>query len=78
MKVATTLENLKKKFPHEPEYFQAVEEVLNSIEEEYNKHPEFEANNLIERLCIPDVVPAIYAYISTDRSLKTAAATAKK
>ena len=54
MKVATTLENLKKKFPHEPEYFQAVEEVLNSIEEEYNKHPEFEANNLIERLCIPD------------------------
>ena len=50
MKVATTLENLKKKFPHEPEYFQAVEEVLNSIEEEYNKHPEFEANNLIQRL----------------------------
>ena len=56
MKVSTTLENLKKRFPNEPEYFQAVEEVLNSIEEEYNKHPEFEANNLIERLCIPDRV----------------------
>ena len=54
MKVETTLENLKKRFPNEPEYFQAVEEVLHSIEEEYNKHPEFEANNLIERLCIPD------------------------
>ena len=54
MNVATTLENLKKRFPNEPEYFQAVEEVLHSIEEEYNKHPEFEANNLIERLCIPD------------------------
>ncbi|MBR5336302.1 MAG: NADP-specific glutamate dehydrogenase [Bacteroidaceae bacterium] len=54
MKVETTLENLKKRFPNEPEYFQAVEEVLRSIEEEYNKHPEFEANNLIERLCIPD------------------------
>ena len=47
MKVETTLENLKKRFPNEPEYFQAVEEVLHSIEEEYNKHPEFEANNLI-------------------------------
>ena len=56
MKVSTTLENLKNRFPNEPEYFQAVEEVLNSIEEEYNKHPEFEANNLIERLCIPDRV----------------------
>ena len=54
MKVETTLENLKKRFPNEPEYFQAVEEVLHSIEEEYNKHPEFEASNLIERLCIPD------------------------
>ena len=54
MKVETTLENLKKRFPNEPEYFQAVEEVLRSIEEEYNKHPEFEASNLIERLCIPD------------------------
>ena len=56
MKVAETLEALKRKFPNEPEYFQAVEEVLNSIEEEYNKHPEFEAYNLIERLCIPDRV----------------------
>jgi hypothetical protein len=32
MKVSTTLENLKNRFPNEPEYFQAVEEVLNSIE----------------------------------------------
>ncbi|MBQ2787402.1 MAG: glutamate dehydrogenase, partial [Bacteroidaceae bacterium] len=54
MKVETTLESLKRRFPNEPEYYQAVEEVLRSIEEEYNKHPEFEASNLIERLCIPD------------------------
>ena len=54
MKVETTLENLKKRFPNEPEYYQAVSEVLHSIEDEYNKHPEFEASNLIERLCIPD------------------------
>ena len=54
MKVETTLEKLQQRYPNEPEYFQAVEEVLRTIEEEYNKHPEFEACNLIERLCIPD------------------------
>ncbi len=54
MKVAKVLEDLNRRFPNEPEYIQAVSEVLNSIEDEYNKHPEFEASNLIERLCIPD------------------------
>ena len=54
MKVAKVLEDLNRRFPNEPEYIQSVSEVLNSIEEEYNKHPEFEAANLIERLCIPD------------------------
>ena len=28
--------------------------MLGTIEEEYNKHPEFDNANLIERLCIPD------------------------
>lgn len=54
MKVAKVLEDLNRRFPNEPEYIQAVSEVLGSIEEEYNKHPEFEKANLIERLCIPD------------------------
>ncbi|MDR1402636.1 MAG: NADP-specific glutamate dehydrogenase [Tannerellaceae bacterium] len=54
MKAKETLDNLKRRFPNEPEYHQAVEEVLGSIEETYNQHPEFEKNNLIERLCIPD------------------------
>ena len=54
MKVQEVLDNLKKRFPNEPEYHQAVEEVLESIEEVYNSYPEFEKNNLIERLCIPD------------------------
>ena len=44
------------RFPNEPEYIQAVSQVLPTIEEEYNKHPEFERANLIERLCIPDRV----------------------
>ena len=54
MKTSTVLENLKKRFPNEPEYHQAVAEVLMMLEDEYNKHPEFEKYNIIERLCIPD------------------------
>ncbi|MDL2247389.1 NADP-specific glutamate dehydrogenase [Bacteroides sp. OttesenSCG-928-J23] len=54
MNAAKVLEDLKRRFPNEPEYHQAVEEVLSTIEEEYNKHPEFDKANLIERLCIPE------------------------
>lgn len=54
MKAEQVLDNLKRRFPYEPEYHQAVEEVLHSIEDVYNAHPEFEKQNLIERLCIPD------------------------
>lgn len=54
MKATEIVESLQKRFPHEPEYIQAVSQVLPTIEEEYNKHPEFEHANLVERLCIPD------------------------
>ena len=56
MKATEVVETLKQRFPNEPEYIQAVSQVLGTIEEEYNKHPEFERANLIERLCIPDRV----------------------
>jgi glutamate dehydrogenase (NADP+) len=54
MKASKVVEELERRFPNEPEYIQAVSQVLSTIEEEYNKHPEFEKQNLIERLCIPD------------------------
>ena len=54
MKAVEVVEKLKQRFPNEPEYIQAVSQVLGTIEDEYNKHPEFERANLIERLCIPD------------------------
>lgn len=54
MKAEQVLSELKRRFPNEYEYHQAVEEVLESIEDVYNQHPEFESANLIERLCIPD------------------------
>ncbi len=56
MNAAKVVEELKVRFPNEPEYIQAVSQVLPTIEEEYNKHPEFEKANLVERLCIPDRV----------------------
>ena len=54
MNSTEVLNGLKRRFPNEPEYHQAVSEVLASIEDVYNQHPEFEEYNLIERLCIPD------------------------
>ena len=54
MKLQEVLSELKRRFPNEPEYHQAVQEVLETIEDVYNQHPEFEKYNVIERLCIPD------------------------
>jgi len=54
MKAAEVIDDLKRRFPNEPEYIQAVDEVLSTIEDVYNENPEFERYNLIERLCIPD------------------------
>ena len=36
MKASEVLDNLKRRFPNEPEYHQAVSEVLGTIEEVYN------------------------------------------
>lgn len=58
MKTSTLLQQLKQRFPNEPEYHQAVAEVVESIEDIYNEHPEFDNANLIERLCIPDKIHA--------------------
>lgn len=46
--------NLQKKYGHEKEYLQAVQEVLESIEETYNQHPEFEKAKIVERIVEPD------------------------
>lgn len=54
MKATEVIDDLRRRFPNEPEYLQAVEEVVTSIEDVYNEHPEFERYNLIERLCLPD------------------------
>ena len=54
MKIDKIMALLEAKHPGEMEYLQAVKEVLVSIEEIYNKHPEFEKAKIIERLVEPD------------------------
>lgn len=54
MKINEILATLEARHPGEPEYLQAVKEVLTSIEEVYNQHPEFEKARIIERLVEPD------------------------
>src|SRR5574344_1096251 len=54
MKTEVILSALEAKHPGEKEYLQAVKEVLLSIEEVYNQHPEFEKAKIIERLVEPD------------------------
>lgn len=54
MKTDQILSALEAKHPGEKEYLQAVKEVLLSIEEVYNQHPEFEKVKIIERLVEPD------------------------
>lgn len=54
MKTEQILSALEAKHQGEKEYLQAVREVLLSIEDVYNEHPEFERVKLIERLVEPD------------------------
>ena len=56
MNVQTIMTNLEAKHPGEKEYLQAVREVLESVEEVYNQHPEFEKARIVERLVEPDRV----------------------
>ncbi|MBQ7571608.1 MAG: NADP-specific glutamate dehydrogenase [Bacteroidaceae bacterium] len=54
MDVKQIMNQLEAKHPGEKEFLQAVHEVLLSIEDVYNQHPEFERAKLIERLVEPE------------------------
>ena len=54
MNIEKLMQSLEAKHPGETEYLQAVREVLNTIEEAYNEHPEFEKAKIAERLVEPD------------------------
>lgn len=54
MDINSVLNSLEAKHPGELEYLQAVKEVLLSVKDVYNQHPEFERNRIIERMVEPD------------------------
>lgn len=54
MNIEKLIQSLEAKHPGENEYLQAVKEVLSTIEEVYNEHPEFEKAKIAERLVEPD------------------------
>ena len=54
MNTKDLMARLQAKYPYEKEYLQAVHEVLESIEEVYNQHPEFEDAKIVERIVEPE------------------------
>ncbi len=52
--VASVIENVKKKYVHEPEFVQTVEEVLSSLSPVMDAHPEYEAADLLNRMVVPE------------------------
>ena len=54
MEVEKIMQALEQKHPGEMEYLQAVREVLDSIKDVYNQHPEFEKAKIIERIVEPE------------------------
>ncbi len=56
MEVDKIMHDLEAKHPGEQEYLQAVREVLLSVKDVYNQHPEFEKAKIIERIVEPERV----------------------
>ena len=54
MEVEKIMQSLEQKHPGELEYLQAVREVLISVKDVYNQHPEFEKAKIIERIVEPE------------------------
>ena len=54
--VKRVFESVQAKNANEPEFLQAVQEVLESLEPVIEKHPEYEANAILERMVEPERV----------------------
>ncbi|MGP1580729.1 MAG: NADP-specific glutamate dehydrogenase [Wolinella sp.] len=52
--IQQTIEHLKKSSPQEPEFHQAVREVLESLRPLLDKEPKYERYNILQRIVIPE------------------------
>jgi len=50
----SVIEKIEAKNPHEPEYLQAIKEVLATVEPLLDKHPEYEKLAILERITEPE------------------------
>ena len=74
MDINSIMNALEVKHPGEKEYLQAVREVLLSVGDVYNKHPEFEKARIIERMFEPNRITTALvrikaAYVFTHQSI---------
>ena len=52
--VRNVVESVRAKYPHQPEFLQAVEEVLLSMEPLFEKESKYEENAILERIVVPE------------------------
>lgn len=52
--VQKVIRSVKKSNPHQPEFIQALEEVLHSLEPLFLKDPKYQQNGILERIVEPN------------------------
>jgi len=52
--VESVIARVKKEYPYQPEFIQTVEEVLSSLSNVVDTHPEYEKADLLNRIVQPD------------------------
>ncbi|MED5510272.1 MAG: glutamate dehydrogenase, partial [Pseudomonadota bacterium] len=52
--ISSTFQQVVDRNPGEPEFHQALLEVLETLSPVMDKHPEYSKNKIIERLCEPE------------------------
>ena len=52
--VQSVVENVRAKNPHQPEFLQAVEEVLFSMQPLFDRESKYQENAILERIVVPE------------------------
>ena len=67
------LDELKARYPEQPEFIQAATEILGTIQPALDAHPEYEEAALLERLVEPERIVMFPGLTTRARSRSTAA-----
>ena len=73
------IENVIKKNPNEPEFIQAVTEVMNSLKLVVDNEPKYQDASLLERIVEPErVITVSYTHLPSERPDSQSALPAEK